>query len=88
MSMPTMPRITPGTIVRVLLLCFVVGLILAFLDVDPRNLFHDLIRLGRELFDMSIDFVNWAGKYVWMGAVVVVPVWAVVLLYRYLRGRT
>ena len=87
MANMTVPRITLGSVVRVLVLCFAVGLVLHFLDVDPRNLFHDLVELARRLFQLSVDFFGWAIAYVLLGAVVVVPIWAIVLLLRFLRGR-
>lgn len=84
----TAQRITLGSVVKVLIVCFLVGLVLAFLDVDPRNIFHDLVGLVRRLFELSVDFFGWAVSYVLLGAVVVLPIWAVILLFRFLRGRT
>lgn len=52
----TAQRITLGSVVKVLIVCFLVGLVLAFLDVDPRNIFHDLVGLVRRLFELSVDF--------------------------------
>jgi hypothetical protein len=84
----TATRVTLGSVVKVLIVCFLVGLVLAFLDVDPRNIFHDLVGLVRRLFELSVDFFGWAVSYVLLGAVVVLPIWAVILLFRFLRGRT
>ncbi len=83
----TAPSVTPGTIFRVVLVCFLVGLVLSFLDVDLRNLFDDLVGLARKLFELSVDFFGWAISYVLLGAAVVLPIWAVILLFRFLRSR-
>ena len=83
----TAPRVTLGTIVRIVLVCFLVGLLLSFLDVDLRNLFDDLVGLVRRIFELSVDFFGWAISYVLLGAAVVLPIWAVILLFRFLRAR-
>lgn len=83
----TAPRVTLGTVFRVLLVCFLVGLVLSFLDVDLRNLFHDIVGLVRRLVELSADFFGWAISYVLLGAAVVLPIWAVILLVRFLRAR-
>ena len=82
-----MPRIGPGTIVRLLLASFLVGLALAFLDITPRELFAWIRQLACEIAADFWAWVSWAMSYVLVGAVVVVPVWLVALLWRSLRRR-
>ncbi len=83
-----MPRITFATIVKLLIASFLVGLGLALFDVTPR----EVVAWGRDLLrEIAADFWGWASwalSYVLLGAVVVVPVWAVFYLLRALRRRS
>jgi ABC-type uncharacterized transport system permease subunit len=63
-----------GTILKLLLLCLVVGLLLTFFDITPQHIFHDTLRTVGEIWDLISRLVRWAVPYILMGAVVVVPV--------------
>ncbi|HWK45428.1 MAG TPA: DUF6460 domain-containing protein [Stellaceae bacterium] len=63
-----------GTIIRLLLLCLVVGLILAFFNITPQHLFNDTIGTIRELVAVVTGITHWAAPYVVLGAVVVIPI--------------
>lgn len=83
-----MPRIGFATILRLVLASFLVGLALAFLDITPHELFALLRRLAGELAADFWSWVSWALSYVLVGAVVVVPLWLLGLLWRMLRRRS
>lgn len=74
-----------GTILRLLLLCFLVGLLLSYLNLSPQGLVADMAGTLRELGALLVGFLRWAGPYVRLGAVVVVPVAVVVVLLRLAR---
>lgn len=76
-----------GTIVRLLILSFVVGFILNVLDLDPGSLLRGIGGTVESVFTTVVDAVRWAVPHVLIGAIVVVPVWLVVYLLRYARGR-
>ena len=83
-----MPSITLGTVVKLLIWSLVVGAVLALLDIDPLDLFG---WLKRGLEGLIADLGHYAGRaatYVLLGAVVVVPVWAALYLWRALKGRS
>ncbi len=82
-----MPRITFGTIVKILIASLIVGLLLTWLNVDPTTLLNDLVGLARDLFEWSVSVLGDAMTYVVVGAVVVVPLWGITYLWRMLRGR-
>ncbi|NKB56341.1 MAG: hypothetical protein GKS00_08400 [Alphaproteobacteria bacterium] len=82
-----MPRITPGTVVKLLIMSLLVGLVLAFLNIDPQNILQSARDGVEALMKMGVDFFGWAFKYVLIGAVVVVPIWLALFLWRYLRGK-
>lgn len=82
-----MPRVTVGTVVKIVIICFVVGLALTFLNVDPATLLEDLVNLGRDAIDWTVSFFAWAIDYILLGAVIVLPIWLAVYLIRMFRGR-
>ena len=49
-----------GGIVRLLLLCLVVGLILSFFDITPQHIVSDTLRTLREIYDLVFGAVHWA----------------------------
>ncbi len=83
-----MPRISLSTLLRLLVASFFVGLLLAAFDLTPRELVlaaKDLLRsLGEDLW----GWLGWALSYVLLGAVVVVPVWAIGYLWKLVRRRS
>lgn len=83
-----MPRITVGTVVKLLVLSLVVGLLLVGLNVDPKNVLYSLLDGAINLFEMGVDIFGWAFSYILIGAVVVIPIWLALYLWRYMRGRS
>jgi len=83
-----MPRITGNTVVRLLVLSLIVGLVITWLNIDPKNLLYSLRDGAIRLFEMGVDVFGWAFTYILIGAVVVIPIWLVLYLLRYLRGRS
>lgn len=82
-----MPKITPGTIIKLVILSFFVGWGLSMLDVTP-------IELLRGVFNRFDQFLDWIARsfgtimsYILIGAVVVVPIWAVLYLIDWSRSR-
>ena len=82
-----MPKITPGTILKLLILSFFVGWGLSLLDLTP-------LELMRGVFDRFDDLFDWVSRsfgtivsYVLLGAVIVVPIWAVLLLIDWTKTR-
>ncbi len=75
------------TIVNLLIVSLIVGLVLSLLDVTPRQLFENFGDTARAAYDLVAGFFLWAGPFVVIGAVVVLPIWAFAQLLRFLRGR-
>ena len=63
-----------GTILKLLLLCLVVGLVLSFFNITPQHIVTDTLRTLREIYDLIFGAVHWAVPYILLGAVVVIPV--------------
>lgn len=70
-------------IVRLLVLCVVVGVILSALGIDPRNILESLVRLVTNLFSFSFEAIERLWRYFLLGAVIVIPLW---LILRIARG--
>ena len=82
-----MPRITFGTIARILLASLAVGMAMAFFEVQPADLLSWLTTGVSDALANAGAWIGWAVKYVLLGAVVVVPIWRVWHLLLYLRRR-
>jgi hypothetical protein len=82
-----MPRVTLGTLIKILLASLAVGLVMALFGLTPQAVFEGaLARIG-DAFDWAVEAFGWAITYVLLGAAVVVPVWFLLYLLRALRGR-
>jgi len=82
-----MPRDPIRFIIQVLIACFLVGLTLSFLGIDPVTLITDAWRIFPATLDMVVEAWQWAWPYILTGAVVVIPLVAVSLVLRTLRSR-
>jgi Family of unknown function (DUF6460) len=72
-------------LVKLVFLSLLVGALLAFLDVTPADLINRLIRMLRSIFGLSFDAVRDIGRWILYGAMIVVPVWIVVRLFKSAR---
>jgi hypothetical protein len=82
-----MPARIGPTIVKLALVSLVVGLLISFFEIDPRNLLAGLGETARDLFEMAASALEWSIQYILLGAVVVVPVWALLALAKTARRK-
>lgn len=73
--------------VKVALWCLAVGLVLAFIGLDPLEIWIWLGEAGQSAFDMLIEAGRWAGPFMLAGAVIVLPIVGVRWLMRKARER-
>lgn len=83
----TFPRITVGTVVKLLLASLVVGALMAWLRITPDQVVAWIVDTMGGLFDDVIANLNLAFKYVLLGAVIVVPIWLLWVLWQSLGRR-
>ncbi|MDA0261190.1 MAG: DUF6460 domain-containing protein [Proteobacteria bacterium] len=76
-----------STVVRILLLCLVVGLIISFFNISPEGILATLGSTVERIFRAVVGVVQWAVPYMLIGAVVVIPIWVVVYIYRVARKK-
>lgn len=82
-----MPRITIGTIIKILLASLCVGLLLAYFNLSPQELFRGAFEHFSEIFEWVSSVAGWAVSYVLLGAIVVVPIWLLVYLIDALKKK-
>lgn len=83
-----MPNNFGSVVVKLLIASFVVGLLLTLFDITPLDLLENLTGTIAEIYAHALDFVRWGAEYVLVGAVVVVPVWAVVAALNYVQRKS
>ena len=81
------PRLTLGTVVKLALACLGVGLIMAMLGVTPAGLAEDVAGMAARAWKLSTDLLGWAGPYMLLGAMVVLPLWLLRLAWKKLSTR-
>ena len=63
-----MPKINASTIVKLIIACLLVGLVLSILDIDPWNILAS---------DQALSFLSGPWLTILMGAIVIIPIWAI-----------
>lgn len=74
------------TAVRLILASLVIGLLLSVAGVTPLDVLDNIADVAIGLWDMTTGAIGWAGSYILLGALVVLPLWGVAWLWRRLRG--
>ncbi len=81
--------VRPSDLVLIFFLCVLVGMILAFLNVNPADLWVDFFGAvadaWREFFGNLGSAIGWALQYFFLGAVIIIPIW---LLFHVIRAVT
>ena len=73
-----------AVVMRLAVLSILVGVLLSFFGVTPRNFFNIIDDFARRIYDLGFGAITWALDYLILGAMLVVPIW---LLIRFLRAR-
>lgn len=82
-----MPSGLGSTLIKLAVGCLVVGLLLNFFDVSPRGFLEGLGGTALEIFDILSGLLEWAVKYILLGAIVVIPIWLIIVLWRVARKK-
>ncbi len=80
-------RNVKGTVIKLIVASLFVGMLISFFGVDPREFLEMLGHTAQEIFDIGVAFIRWSAEYILIGAVVVIPVWAVMKLPGLLKSR-
>lgn len=75
-----MPKGAFGTILKLLIASLLVGLVMHWFGITPRNLIHNFGDSVVRIFGTLTSLIDWAVDYILVGAVIVVPIWLIVFL--------
>ncbi|MBT5187340.1 MAG: hypothetical protein HOH19_02590 [Kordiimonadaceae bacterium] len=70
-----MDKTTSTLIWKLVVASLCVGVLLSFFDIDPVELINNVPETLGKIIDVIMDVINWAGKYVLLGAIIVIPIW-------------
>ena len=74
---------SPGRVlVQLAVMSFVLGVVLSALGLSPFDIVDSFRRLAERIYNMGFDAIRWGFRYFLLGAVIVVPVWLVMRLFR------
>jgi hypothetical protein len=71
--------------VRLIALSIVVGVVLTALGFSPFDIVASVREMARRIYATGFDAVLWAWRYFLLGAVIVVPVFLLMRLFRFGR---
>ncbi len=82
-----MPKNIAATLIKLAIGSLLLGLLLRFFSVSPRKLLEGLGDTALEIFDIIAGMLAWAVEYILIGAIVIVPIWLVLVAWRSFRGK-
>ncbi|WNK01605.1 DUF6460 domain-containing protein [Thalassospiraceae bacterium LMO-JJ14] len=82
-----MPQNVIGTVFKILIASLVLGFILKFLEIDPKDLLLNFGETIQSAFAWAGEFIAGSVEYVLIGAVIVVPIWLIVFLIGRIKGK-
>jgi hypothetical protein len=91
MNSPALTHFLGGSFVavalRLVVVSFVVGLILATFGFDPEGIYESAVRIANRLVEFGLTDFRQFGRILLTGAMVVLPVWFVLRLLDARRAR-
>lgn len=72
-----MDKTTSTLIWKLIIASLCVGLLLSFFNIDPVELINNVPETLGRILEVVIDVINWAGKYILLGAIIVVPLYVI-----------
>ncbi|MBC8269151.1 MAG: hypothetical protein H8E36_10420 [Rhodospirillaceae bacterium] len=82
-----MPKNFASTVIKLAIGSLLLGLLLRFFAVNPRNLLEGLGDTALAIFDTLAGILAWAVEYILIGAIVIVPIWLVIYAWGKFRGK-
>ncbi len=83
-----MPKNIGSIVVKLLIFSFLVGWLLTLFDITPLDLLKDLTGTIGEIYATALSTVRWAADYILLGAVIVIPFWAIFAGMNYLQAKS
>ncbi|OEJ66906.1 DUF6460 domain-containing protein [Magnetovibrio blakemorei] len=82
--MAAAPRIP---VLKLLIWCLIIGLLLAWFNASPEGVYAWAGETGKAAFNWLWNFGQRIGPYILMGAMLVLPIWAVMFLWNWFKTR-
>ena len=82
--MATTPRVP---VLKLLIWCLIIGLVLSFFNATPEGVYAWAGETGQAIFEWLFEFGQNIGPYVLMGAMLVLPIWGLALLWKWFKSR-
>ena len=71
-------------ILKLVTASLIIGVVLSFFGFNPNNLYHAVIQLGDWISSLGFDAVNRTGRFIILGALIVIPLWLLVRFFSFL----
>ncbi len=79
----------PGAvIIKLAILSILLGVFLSFFHIDPFDFWNSFKNLFVRIYNMGFDAIEWIGRYLLLGAIIVVPIWFVGRLWKYYANKS
>jgi hypothetical protein len=75
-----------SVILKLALICVVVGIALRALGVNPADLLRSIPDVVRAISDLGWGWVQTAFQYFILGAIIVIPIWIVIRVFKFMSG--
>lgn len=85
--MSTLTRFLGGSplevAVKLLIISFIVGIVMSALNIDPLDILNGIQNLIVRIYNLGWESIEWALRYLVLGAVVVIPIWLVLRVLKF-----
>ena len=75
-----------AVILKLVIICIITGIVLSNYDFDPASLLHRIAEVLRAISARGWGWVESGFKYFLLGAVIVIPVWLIIRLLKFVGG--
>lgn len=72
-----MDKTTSTLLWKLIIASLCVGLVLSFFNIDPVQLIENVPETLSRIIEFVMDVINWAGNYILLGAIIVIPIWVI-----------
>lgn len=76
-----------AVILRLVLLCILIGFVLHAFNFDPWNIIQSITDLFVRIWNLGFDAIDLVWRYFILGAVIVIPIWLIVRVVNAPRGK-
>lgn len=72
-----------AVILQLVIASIIIGVVLSFFGFNPANLYDAVLRLWDWISSLGLDAVKKVGRYMVLGAIIVVPLWLLSRIFSY-----